>query len=65
MQTMLLCHTQHIKSIFDMSIEAYSISLILNFSTHGLRVPDDMKLQILKFYNEFGVIVANLSLLNL
>ena len=64
MQTMLLYHMQHIKFIFNMSIETYLISLISNFSTHDLQISNDMKLQILEFYNEFKVIVANLSLLN-
>ena len=47
-----------------MLIKTYLISLILNFLTHDLQISDDMKLQILEFYNEFEMIVANLLLLN-
>ena len=53
------------KFISDMLIKTYLINLILNFSTLNLWISDDMKLQILKFYNEFEVIIANLLLLNL
>ena len=61
---MLLYHTQHIKSIFNMLIKVYLINLILNFLTHDLQILNDMKLQILEFYNEFKMIVVNLLLLN-